>query len=492
MRSGLCLIIAATFVPALAACRSPGAKTDSATLDDQGSLAAAGTTACDSVAAADTAELNGSETFDLTARCVFNRDVHEVRVRILSETFAKVLDDGCSDRDSGYGHVEELILDGHRIANVGIKVRGNTSRCNPKRQFKFKFDAKKLFSVWQGRVEEKQFPENKGRRFFGLEGLSVRTSVNDPTMIRERVSSRVFTHAENLAPSTRRGGLVYRVAFTKLFVSFNRQEHEGPEGTATRLFEGRFYDYKGLYSLAENIDETFLQTRYQDGDTKLKNFYLYQADLAKAKFDRESYTRKGWSQEFVNGKEPESEEDQAKGDAKLFELFDLLKPTTPDATLAQAVDVESVASYVAAAQLSGHWDSLLANRNNDFLFFDGQAKRWKVITWDLDNSQGALKPQYDALMANDIYNPATANRSKLFEELFTAERPAFRTILRNRLKGYLTTLHREGDFNAMIDEFRGVVQANAESWEGFNWQSYEDLKSFVKARRSKISPQVGL
>lgn len=445
---------------------------------------------CGEVSPISSDAMRGDALFDLTSRCVFDRDVHQVRIRILSETFQKVLDDGCASRDSGFGHVLELVFDGKKIQNVGIKVRGNTSKCNSKRQFKFKFDVKEIFSVWQGVKEMKQFPGNDGRTFFGLEGFSVRTSGNDPSMIRERVSSRLFANAESLVPTAQRGGLVYRVAFTKFLVSFGRTASEGPEGPFTRLIDGFYYDYKGFYSLAENIDKTFLRSRFQVNDQKLKGFYLYQSDLAAAYFDRAHYTRKGWSQEYVDGKKTEEEADIAAGESKLFELFDLLASGADDATLEKAIDVENVVNYVAAAILAGHWDSMLANRNNDLLFFNGAKKKWQIITWDTDNTQGALIDQYHALMSNKIYSPARDNESKLFTELFAESRPVFRAKLAKRLEDFIDGFSSEAKFNPMIDELKGRVQSSLEGWEGFNPQAFEDIKNFAKARRDSVRSQL--
>ncbi len=444
---------------------------------------------CGEIDAVSSEKLTGGQVFDLTSRCVFDRDVHEVRIRILSETFQKVLDDGCADKDSGYGHVIELVLDGKRIENVGIKVRGNTSKCSPKRQFKFKFDAEQAFSVYAGNYEMKEFPANDGRTFFGLEGFSVRASANDPTMIRERISSRVFISTEELAPIAERGGLVYRVAFAKLFVSFNRPQNQGPEGSFTRLFDNYYYDYKGLYSLSENIDKTYLRSRFQKGDEKMKGFFLYQADLAKAWFEKAKYDRKGWSAEYVDGKKVDDEASAVLGDQKILELIALLESNATEAQLAAVIDVDNIVNYVTGVMLTGHWDSMIANRNNDWLFFNGAKKQWQIIAWDLDNSQGALVDQYHDLMQPHLYKPAK-NGGKLFTELFSEARPTFRAKLKDRVKKILAGSQSESSFEASVDMLENTVKTSVEGWEGYSHGSFEDIKNFVKARKKALKPQL--
>ena len=319
---------------------------------------------CSDVNAVSNDDFTGQQVFDLTSRCVFNRDVHNVRIRILSETFKKVLEDGCAGRDSGYGHVVELDLDGHKIQNAGIKVRGNTSRCNPKRQFKIAFDKDEMFSVFQGRESTLEFPENEDRRFFGVEVLNLRASNNDPSNIRERLGGKIYTQAEVAHRTAARGGLVYRSGFTKFYVSFNRRQDEGPEGTFRRLHDGHWYDYKGFYTLAENIDKVFLESRFQEMDEKIKGT-LIQADKAQAFFDRERYSRTGFDAKYVKGKKAKKEEQFVKADEMLGELIDLVNSDASEAELAEKIDIENVVNYFAATQLVGHWDSLLAGRNND-------------------------------------------------------------------------------------------------------------------------------
>jgi hypothetical protein len=435
-------------------------------------------------------DVTGQDSFELSTQCIFNRANHEVRVRILGETFQKVLDDGCNNRDTGYGHVIELNFDGHRIQNVGIKVRGNTSKCNPKRQFKFKFDSKEQFSVRMGRIESKKFPENKDRRFFGLAGYSVRASANDPSMIREKLSSRIFAKISDLAPTSPRGALVYQMSFTKLFVSFGRTQREGPEGSFSRLLDGYYYDYKGLYALAENIDEVFLQSRFQERGQKLKDFTLVQADLARAYFERKKYRRDGWSLSLVGGHEPEDEIDLKAGDETLLTFFDKLNSAVTDDDLAAFISIDSIVNYTAGAIVTGHWDSLLANRNNDFILFDPKEKKWKVVAWDLDNSLGALHDSYESLMTNDIFRPAERNPSRLFEIVFSDKHPSFRQMLKDRLKDILDGAYSKSEFEDTVDRLQGTINQNAESWEGATRQDFEDLKEFANSRRSKIAPQL--
>lgn len=435
-------------------------------------------------------KLSGEKVYQLTEQCVFNEKIHVVKIRILSETYKKILDDGCAARDSGYGHVIALNIDGQEIENVGMKVRGNTSRCNAKRQFKFKFDETEMYSQINGNVSSVLMNQNKGRKFFGLETLSVRASANDPSMIREKIASEGFRAANDSGATTLRGPAVYRLAPAKFYVSFNRNQNEGPEGNFKNLINGYYYDYMGYYSLAENIDRVFIETRFQNGKDKIPGYHLVAADLAKASLDRGSYDRSGWAMEFFDGAKLKTKEQEDALEKELFKLMDLLKTETNDLSLTSSIDIDSVVNYTAAAIFNGHWDSLLANANNDSLYFNGANQKWQMFAWDLDNTLGANHSLFKSLMTDDIFSPAREHPNRLISTVFAENRPAFRKKLMERLnslgKGYFS----EEQFNVKIDRLAQVLRSNTESWEMPKDGEFDAIKNFVAQRRKIIQSQI--
>lgn len=435
-------------------------------------------------------KVTGEKVYQLTQQCVFNEKMHIVKLRILSETYKKVLDDGCAARDSGYGHVIALSIDGQEIENVGIKVRGNTSRCNAKRQFKFKFDEVEMYSQMNGNVSTVLINQNKGRKFFGLETISVRASANDPSMIREKIASEGFEAANEISSSTVRGPAVYRLAPAKFYVSFNRNQNEGPEGNFKNLMNGYYYDYMGYYSLAENIDRVFIDSRFQVGKDKVPGYHLVAADLAKASLDRQSYDPSGWSAEFFDGAKIKTKEQQAQLENELFKLMDLLKTETNDLSLEQNIDIESVVNYTAGAIFNGHWDSLLGNANNDSLYFNGANQKWQVFAWDLDNTLGANHSLFKSLLSDDIFNPAREHPNRLITTLFAPNRPAFRKKLMQRLNGLAEGYYSEEQFNQKINRLTDLLRSNTESWEMPKDGEFDAIKSFVNQRRKVIQSQI--
>jgi spore coat protein CotH len=440
---------------------------------------------------------------------VFNREVHDVRIRILSETFQRVLDDGCAGKKGVEGHVIEAVIDGHRIPNVAIRVRGNTSKCNAKRQFRLSFDKDEMYQIFQGKRTVLEFPENDDRTFFGLDTLNLRTSTNDPSSIRERLSSQIFAKAEDYKKTAIRGGLVYRVAFARLHVSNNRTESQGAEGSFNRLLptdkdvqemkdrgqdvatlKRYWYDYKGFYSLAENIDKTFIKMRFQEADESLKGTFI-QADRAGAFLHPQKYSREGWEAELVKGDRARDEDELAAADGAIIKLGESLvaldKTKNNEGAINNLIDVENVVNYTAGAILTGHWDSLIANRNNDYLYFDDKVEKWKIVVWDLDNSLGVIHSEFKNRMNQDIFNVGKGE-FLLFDTVFSSPNDGFRQLLKTRLKQFVDDYYGEVQFNERVGSFETQVQLSSESWEGHTENHYQDIRNFAKARRALLGP----
>jgi hypothetical protein len=321
-------------------------------------------------------------------------------------------------------------------------------------------------------------------------------------MGREILVPRLLGAVEAVRPTLERGPATPRGSFTTFSVSFNRTVAEGPEGSFTQAYDGFMYDYKGFYSLLENVDKGFLQTRYQRGNAGLKGFFLVQADHGRGFFTRAQYTRTGWSWDFADGDKVESEADFRKGEDKLFQLFDTLKPDSTDDQIAALVDIESLANYVVAAELVGHWDSLLANRNNDYLYFDPRTGKWQLLANDLDNSMGANGNLLSSLVAPDLFKPGKSKGSLLLETVFAdPRRTAFRQILKDRMRAMITGAgaYTSAPLKQQIDAVRKSVLTDRprvldadriRDFENVGGASFDALESFGKSRRDRYLQQL--
>lgn len=485
-------------------------------------------------------DLSGSEIFSLSSSNIFNRDHHRIYIRIHQTVFDKVLEDGANGVDSGYGLVDEFALGEHVVHNVGIRVRGNTSAANIKRQFKFKFDIEYAFAWRENGITRVDFPDQDDRRFFGLHGFSVRASQNDPSRIREMLAGKVFREAALGPQDPQRswrnlGGLVYRTAFATLYVTNGRTEQEGYDHSNPGYrvpHRGLLYDPKGLYVITENIDKTYIQTRFERYPREKIKGYLFQADKAAAYFKESEYSRTGWKLKMAKGKKPKDEEDRAKGDEKMIDLIRFLKSNPLDEDIRQIFDMDSVNAYVAGALLATHWDSLAANRNNDFMFYlkrdildeemkpvlddegkEKEEKRWYIITWDLDNTlwdkpneSSDVRNPYRNWFSNYIYQPAEKDSRKtrlldvVYDETHEEIRQKYKSLLNDLLEGYYSQTSYEKKVDelsrrverAIEDTRREVSQAGwQKDWgEKHNDRDFEDIKDHARVRRHKVGSQV--
>jgi len=215
--------------------------------------------------------------------------------------------------------------------DLGIRLRGNTSRGKKKKSFKLNF---------------KKF--NKEQRFFGLKKLNLKANVNDPSCVREHMVMNLYRDF-NL--------VVARVNQVKLYIN---------------------NDYMGLYSNIEQIDRTFLGTRYPNDDGNLYKC-TYPADLANLSkvYDDSVYELK-------------TNEDENNRD-HLYDFIQFL--TSANDTdfilhIEEYIDVTEYLKQLAIEILTGHWDGYSYNKNNFYLYYNPNENRFEYIPYDTDNTLG--------------------------------------------------------------------------------------------------------
>ncbi len=215
--------------------------------------------------------------------------------------------------------------------DLGIRLRGNTSRSKKKKSFKLNF---------------KKF--NGDQRFFGLKKLNLKANVNDPSCVREHMVMNLYRDY-NL--------VVARVNQVKLYINDN---------------------YMGLYSNIEQIDKTFLGSRYNDNDGNLYKC-TYPADLNDLNkvYDDSVYELK-------------TNEDENNRDY-LYAFVEFLTTATDsdfDLHIDEYIDVTEYLKQLSIEILSGHWDGYSYNKNNFYLYYNPNENRFEYIPYDTDNTLG--------------------------------------------------------------------------------------------------------
>lgn len=277
----------------------------------------------------------------------------------------------------GSNHIKIDYLD------LGIRLRGNTSRQKKKKSFKLNFS---------------KF--NKEQRFFGLKKLNLKANTNDPSCVREHLVMNLYRDF-NL--------VVARVNQVKLYIN---------------------NEYMGLYTNVEQIDKTFLGSRFSD---KSGNLYkcTYPADLSDLNkvYDDNSYELK--TNENENNRD------------NLYSFIQFLTTSTDqkfEEHIEEYIDVEEYLKELAVEILAGHWDGYSYNKNNFYLYYNPEEKRFEYIPYDTDNTlgidwvnrdwadrniydwakHGEPRPLHKRILAIDrYYKSFTQNIDKLLKEKFT-------------------------------------------------------------------------
>jgi hypothetical protein len=225
------------------------------------------------------------------------------------------------------------------VTNVGIRLRGNTSRTATRKSYKLSFNA---FSP--------------GKTFHGLRKINFNGEHNDPSIMRSALCWSRFQSMR--MPASRTG-------YALLYIN-------------NTLF--------GLFVNVEEIDEEFLQARFGSAAGNLFKC-LYKGEPAELTY------RSDGRYDLVGGGETyqlrTNEESNDFSDLAYF--IDKLNNThdTNFATEVESIlNVELFVRWLAINTLCGSWDDYRYLANNYFLYNDQVENRFCFIPYDYDNTLG--------------------------------------------------------------------------------------------------------
>ena len=417
---------------------------------------------------------SGAALWTETQARIFNGQIHTIYIKINQASWNQLHDDEkdsrCEKSDRvKWVHARYFVFDDIPMKNVAIKVRGNTSRCIPRLQFSVSFDRTHgVYSRQFGeRWHEVQYDDAtrtaiKDRTLAGLSELSLRRSFNDSSsmndsgngmLAREAVATWAAAEAEKVTPTTVRGPPVYRTAYA--LVEFQLCASDADNACNNR--------FRRAYLVAEPIDKGFFRMRYDD-----RNPTVFAMSHGCALKGDRGFTLSCVEPEYLDGKKF----DQGDPDQQAKALGYLTGPGglkarldaagTP-AAVAEVLDLDSVMNYAAVATTVGHWDSAYGNFNNDLLYFHAPSGKWKLITWDMDNTfdyDGPGGPQ----RSYSYLDVAKASRI-LFDKLFAF--PELDARVQDRIGAYLSTIYDgqgKGPIGDKIRDVRDRYIARTNAW----------------------------
>jgi len=225
------------------------------------------------------------------------------------------------------------------VYDVGVRLRGNTSRYSAKKSFKVSFNT---FVT--------------GQKFKGMEKMNLNGEHNDPSIIRAKLGWDILYSIGVPAP---------RANHVRLYI--NNQ-------------------YYGLYMSVEHIDEEFVESRFGNKDGNLYKC-LYPADLAYRGTSPNSYKHTADGRRVYELKTNVLVDDYSDI-ATLINVVTQTSTSELPAKLEPIFNVNSFLKYLAVEALIGHWDGYSYNKNNFYLYKNTSTGKFEFIPYDVDNTFG--------------------------------------------------------------------------------------------------------
>ncbi|MFM7726376.1 MAG: CotH kinase family protein, partial [Flavobacteriales bacterium] len=309
-----------------------------------------------------------------------------------------------------------------------------------------------------------------------LEKLNLLATVNDPSLMRSKLSHDLFR---------KMGIAAARTSYTRLYIN---------------------NEYRGVYLNVEQIDEQMTSTYFDNqGDGNLYKC-TYPADLDFISNNADDYQFANWGERHYDLKTNEYLDDYTD----LSEFIATLN-NTPAANLQCALPGKfHVSEYLKIAAIDvllGHWDNHIFLKNNFYLYHDQLTDRIRFIPYDLDNTLGI------DWIGIDWTNRAIYNWSMEGEErpLYTRlmQNATYRSLFSSHVDELCNGYFHPDSISQQIDHWQSLLQPhvnedpyysldfgydvntfNQSPWEGCCNHVPNGIVPFVEARRMSALNQL--
>ncbi|AZQ61166.1 T9SS type A sorting domain-containing protein [Flammeovirga pectinis] len=310
------------------------------------------------------------------------------------------------------------------LHNVGIRLRGNTSRYAPKKSFKISFN---------------KF--EKGRTFHEQKKFNLRAEHNDPTLSREK----------------------------SLLMFFRDEDIPAARSSHVRLYING--DYYGLYLNTEQIDDLFLANRFDDDSGK-----LYKASFGADMVNDPNLYMNDDIYELEEGDEDDRDEL-----ASFLDSLNILNDNALSEYLDRNFDVDKFIKTLAIEQLSGHWDNNSYNKNNFYVYWNETTNLWTYIPYDLDNTYGI--DWVDKDWGNrDINNWPKEDEARPLSKKILANATysnQYNSYLSNFIDSTFNSADLDPYFEVQHDLLRAAVAADTWYTKNYGWTVTDYDESFI-------------
>jgi spore coat protein CotH len=255
-------------------------------------------------------------------------------------------------------------FEGDTWTNVGLRFKGNSSLRSTWGSGNMKLPLRLDFDQF-----EDEHPEIDDQRFYGFKQLTFSSGYKDASFLREKVTADIFREAGVPAAQT---------AFYEVYVDYG----EGPV-------------YFGLYTAVEVVDDTVIETQFDDDDGN-----VYKPEGSGASFAAGTFSEQAF----------EKQTNQDEGDWSDIEaIFDALHagtrtsdPETWRAGLEAVFDVDGFLNWLAVNTVVQNWDTYGGMTHNYYLYHDPTTDQIVWIPWDNNEALSSGKRNILPLSLNEV------------------------------------------------------------------------------------------
>jgi spore coat protein H len=339
---------------------------------------------------------------------LYDGKLHKIDLLMHPDSFAALIAD--TNRWTNHSYPATFVYDNtDTLYNVGVRMKGNTSRNSNKLSFKIDVD------------------EFTDQTYQGLKTFNLNGSHNDPSVSREYLCAYVMNADSNSC---------YRANPVQLY------------------FNG---ELRGIYSNAEQVNKQFLESRFGE---KKGNLYKcsWPAELSWLGSDQQPYKN------LINPSPLNERAYELKTNEKEDDYSDLVGlintiNNTPAGSFADAIDtvfdVKAYLKVLAAEVLLGHWDNYFYNKNNYYLYHRADGK-FVYLPYDMDNTLG-VQWGVSNIDSRDIYNWGNKQNSKSPLTYKILEVPRFKEYYESCLRSLCNGIYAENKMFTITDNIKDAL-----------------------------------
>ena len=309
-------------------------------------------------------------------------------------------------------HFKNAFID-TTIENVGLRIRGNTSRDAAKKSFKLSFNT-----------------FEPGRQFYGVDKMNLNGEHNDPSIIRSKLCWNLFNEI---------GKAASRAAHTAIYIN------------------GEYY---GLYISVEHIDDEFLEDNFSDDSGNLWKC-LFPADLQYLGDNPDAYKY------FSGDRQPYelTTNEETNDYTQLARLINILNNTPADKfrdSLESIIVVKEILKYIAVNVMVGSWDDYWSLQNNYYLYYEPKEDIFHFIPYDYDNTFGIEWWSFDWANVNPYtFGKVNEGPRPLVENILAINE--YKNLYTHFLEFYLDNVYNLTLLTDEISRLKNMVQTYAEN-----------------------------